>query len=75
MLDKLAAEINYTLNDFKVPESVLEHTSGIASSAGFRGFGEKKCERGLLLMKLDAILLQFRSEEKKEKIGFQPPQK
>ena len=76
LLDKLAVEINSSLGDFKVPESVLEHTSGISRPGiGFEGFGEKRCERGLLLMKLDAALLQFRSEEEKKTVGFQPPEK
>lgn len=76
LLDNLAAEVNYSLNDFKVPESVLEHTSGVSRPGrGFEGFGEKECERGLLLMKLDAILFQFRPHEEKPKIGFQSPEK
>lgn len=76
LLDELTAEINFSLDDFKVSESVLEYTSGISRPGiGFQGFGEKECERGLLLMKLDAILFQFRSEEEKKTIGFQLPEK
>ncbi|QQG42503.1 MAG: hypothetical protein HYW15_03285 [Candidatus Giovannonibacteria bacterium] len=75
LVSQLEVENNYSLSDFKVPESVLEYTSGISRRSGFEGFGEKKCERGLLLMKLDAILLQFRSNEEKPQMGFLPPKK
>lgn len=74
LIDKLTKEVNYSLNDFKVPESLLEHTSGIYSpTTGHKAFGEKKCERGLFLMKLDAILLQFRPKENSSSIGFRIP--
>jgi hypothetical protein len=74
LIDKLAMEANLSLDDFKVSETVLEYTSGISTSQGFKGFGEKKCERGLILIKLDAFLLQFKSEEEKNTMGFQPPE-
>lgn len=74
LINQLAKEVNYSLGDFKVSESLLEHTSGIYSpTTGHKAFGEKKCERGLLLMKLDAILLQFRPEENSSSMGFRAP--
>jgi len=75
LLNKLEIEVNYSMTDFRIGPSILQYTSGISTSTGFEGFGEKQCERGFLLVKLDAILLQFRSEEEKKTIGFQLPKK
>ena len=75
LINNLATECGVSLDNFKVPESMLEHTSGVFKPGkGFQPFGEKRCERGFLLAKLDAVLLCFRPEEKKRSIGFQSPQ-
>jgi len=75
LIDKLATGNGISLDDFKVPESELEHTSGVFKpGTGFQPFGEKKCERGFLLAKLDAVLILFKLKDEKSSIGFQPPE-
>lgn len=76
LLARLETVVNFTMNDFKVSESILEYTSGISRPGiGFEGFGKKQCERGLLLMKLDAVLFQFGQGKNNPPMGFQPPEK
>ncbi len=75
LLVQLAELTASSLEDFKVSESFLKYTSGISRPGiGFQGFGEKQCERGLLLMKLDAVLQQFRQGEDKPPMGFIVPE-
>ena len=75
LINQLSEMTKTSLDDFKISESVLEYTSGISRpGVGFQPFGEKKCERGLLLAKLDAILILFSIEQEKSAIGFQVPQ-
>lgn len=75
LINELETMSSLTLIDFKVPESVLEYISGsFTPGIGFRPFGDKKCERGLLLAKLDAILFFFKLKDENHSIGFQPPE-
>jgi len=75
LIDNLATESGISLDNFKVSESMLEHTSGVfRPRMNFQSFDEKHCERGLLLAKLDAALLMFRLKEEKHSVGFQPPE-
>ena len=75
LIGRLSAEVGAALEDFKISESLLEHTSGvIRPGVGFVSFGEKECERGFLLAKLDAILILFKLEEEKTSMGLQTPQ-
>lgn len=72
-LKKLESAVNFSLEDYYVNPSVLEHTSGVfRPGVGFTGFGELQCERGFLLTKLDAILLLF-SSENNSVMGFRVP--
>ncbi len=74
LIDQLSKVANSSLGDFKIDERVLGYTSGISRPGkGFQPFGDKECERGLLLAKLDAILILFKLEEEKSSIGFQAP--
>jgi len=74
LVNQLSTLTGSSLDDFKISESVLEHTSGISRpGVGFQPLGEKKCERGFLLAKLDAILILFKLEEEKTSMGFQAP--
>ena len=75
MLKKLESVMGSSLADYYVKQSALAHTSGVfRPGVGFTGFGEPECERSFLLVKLDAILLMFTSEEKPS-MGFHAPNK
>ena len=83
IVDLLARETNSSLDEFKVPESEIQHrvTSSwpsilsIGQKAGKTYSKDRYCERALLLSKLDALLSYFQikylSQEKPE-IGFRP---
>lgn len=73
LLKSLESLVNYSLGDYCIDQSLLNYTSGVSHVNGeFTGFGELQCERGFLLIKLDAILLMFASEDKPP-MGFHAP--
>lgn len=74
LLKETESVIVSSLANYYIKSSHLEHTSGVSRpGAGFIGFGDPECERGLLLAKLDAMLLMF-TEAEKPPMGFHAPE-
>lgn len=86
IVDLLTEETGNSLNEFKVPDKELERkiTSMWPSipytgqKAGKRYSKERRCERDVLLTKLDALLSYFEFKylsERRTEIGFKTPNK
>jgi len=60
-----------SLSKFRVLKENLSPSFSIATPGrGVISEGNLVCERGILLSKIDALLLKFAVEEKKVKVGF-----
>jgi len=71
IISELEQMSKVNLSKFRVPKETLSTSSSITSpSRGVISAGDLVCERGILLSKIDALLLKFPVDEKKGKIGF-----
>jgi hypothetical protein len=86
IVNLLSEETGSSLKEFKVPDEELERkvTSAwpsipyLKQKAGRRYSEERRCERNMLVSKLDALLSYFEFKylsEKRTDIGFKPPKK
>lgn len=74
LLKEIESVTGSSLANYYIKSSYLEHTSGVSRpGVGFIGFGDPECERGLLLAKIDAMLLMF-TEAEKPPMGFHTPE-